>query len=459
MRPRRVLIALVALALLASGCSRGAETGGGGEQSAGSAAVSGTFGDLTDVCKKGSAKGATAQGVSDSEIQIGVFSDVGFTKNPEFVDTAKVFTEWCNAAGGINGRKLVANIRDTKLMEYRQRMLESCKQDFFLVGGGAALDGLGVKDRLSCLLPEFPGQVVQATNGGSDLQLAAGSSGAGPYNQYTGSEQWLTKEAYPASAAAIGFIVGDSPAVKPTAEKMAASLTAQGATIVYNDLYPAAGVSDWTPYAQAIKAKGVRGLIFLGDFRQLAKLEDVLTSMDYKPDWIDANSNAYNPSFIEAAKNSLAAQNNIADLSEIAPLDAADKVPAVKQLRDLYAKYAPGAAITYPALRAFQSWLLFAKSASSCGSDLTRACVYNTAAKESAWTGGGLTAPQDLTKPPAEQVRCFNVQRATPDGWKAADFKPDTGVFRCDIPLYRPAGDFPKATTLADVGKSLADLK
>lgn len=456
-RTRRILIALTTLALLASGCGRGDDPVA--EEPTTAAATSGDFGDLTGVCGPGSAKGSTAQGVSDSEIEIGVFTDMGFTKNPEFSETAKVFTQWCNAAGGINGRKLVANMRDAKLMEYRQRMIESCREDFFLVGGGAALDGLGVKDRLSCLLPEFPGQVVQAANAGSDLQLAAGSSAAGPVNQYTGSEHWLIKEAYPASAGAVGFIVGDSPAVKPTAEKMVASLTAAGATIVYNDLYPAAGVSDWTPYAQAIKAKGVRGLIFLGDFRQLAKLEDVLTGMDYKPDWIDANSNAYNPSFIEAAKNSLSAQNNIADLSEIAPLDSADKVPAVKQLRELFAKYAPDAAITYPALRGFQSWLLFAKSATSCGDQLTRACVYNAARKETAWTGGGLTAPVDLSTPASEQVRCFNVQRATPEGWKSIDFKPDTGVFRCNIPTFRFQGEYTKAVTLADVGKSFSDLK
>ena len=61
------------------------------------------------------------------------------------------------------------------------------------------------------------------------------------------------------------------------------------------------GVSDWTPYAQAMKNKGVKGLIFYGDFKQLAKLESVLTAMEYKLDWIDTNNNAYGQQFIDLA--------------------------------------------------------------------------------------------------------------------------------------------------------------
>ncbi|WP_280385517.1 ABC transporter substrate-binding protein [Nocardia wallacei] len=458
MKRHRIVVALLAVALLVTaGCGR---EGGTRETPEGAGpAATGDFGTLSGVCGPGSAKSASAQGVTASEIEIGMFSDIGFTKNPDFVDAGKVFTSWCNAAGGINGRKLVTNLRDTKLMEVRQRMLDACREDFFLVGGSAALDGLGVKDRLSCLLPEFPAQVSQTANTGSDLQLGAGSSAAEPVNPYSGFQEWLIREAYPGSAGAVGMINGDSPITKVMGEKLSESLTAAGAKIVYNELYPIAGVSDWTPYAQAIKANNVKGLIFFGDFRYLAKLEDVLTSMNYKLDWIDANANSYNGMFLDAVKSSLASQNNVLDMSGTAPLDAAAQVPAIQQLKDLFEQYAPDGDITFQVLRAFQSWLLFAKSASSCGDDLTRSCVFNAASKETAWTGGGLQAPVDLSRPLSEQTRCFNVQKATPDGWEAADFKPNNGVFRCGYTAYRYTRDFGKPTTLADVGKSMSDLK
>ena len=109
----RTLAALAAITLLAAGCSRGGSGSSSGDQGTASASqaaqtTGGDFGSLKNVCRGGSASGATDQGVTASEIKVGVFSDVGFTKNPELVDAAKVFTSWCNDAGGINGRKLVA---------------------------------------------------------------------------------------------------------------------------------------------------------------------------------------------------------------------------------------------------------------------------------------------------------------------------------------------------------------
>ena len=82
------------------------------------------------------------------------------------------------------------------------------------------------------------------------------------------------------------------------------------------------GVSDWTPYAQAIKSKGVKGLMFYGDFQQLAKLEQVLTSIDYKLDWIDTNSNAYGDAVHRAGRHVAAEfQNNSLDLGGVCPLE------------------------------------------------------------------------------------------------------------------------------------------
>ena len=461
MRVKPIPAVLAAAALLAvAGCGGHDNAGeSGGDETptkAAQQAATADFGDLKKVCGPGDAKTASAQGVTADSINVGVFSDVGFTKNSEFVDAAKVFTSWCNAAGGVNGRKLVATTHDSKLMEVRQRMLEACKEDFALVGGGSALDALGVKDRLECLLPDFPGQLAQIQNLGSDLQLneTVGAS----YSRYQGYYEWLLKEAYPDSAAHIGTIGGDVPVTKVINAEAQEALQAAGAKITYKDLYPAQGVSDWTPYAQSIKSKGVKGLVFNGDFVSLSKLEQVLTSMNYKLDWIDANSNAYGPAFLQLAGKSLDHQNNLADLSGVYPLEKASANPATEQLVGLYKKYAPKAQPTMPAVRGFAAWLLFAKSAATCGDDLTRKCVYEAARKETTWTGGGLLAPVDLSKSDAP-VECFNVEKATAKGWEPADFKPDDGAYRCDAAVYKFKGDYGKPLTLADVGKSMSDVK
>lgn len=467
MRPQRTITALtVVAALFAAGCStRGDSSGRGGAEpdekaaaQASAAPASGDFGDLKNVCGSGNPSGSPAQGVTAKEIHVGVMSDVGFTKNTEFADAAKAFTSWCNAAGGINGRKLVPTVRDTKMLEVRQRVDEACRTDFALVGGSAALDGLGVKDRLKCLLPDFPAQTVQRQNEGAELQLSM-QAGGPSYFRYAGFYDWLIKKAYPDSADAVGIISGDSPVTRVSLEQRVEFFTSRDAKPSYTDLYPASGVTNWTPYAQAIKEKKVKGLVFMGDFTSLAKLEQELTAMNYKLDWIDANSNAYGTAFTKlAGPQVMAAQNNLADVSGFHPMEKASSSPATKQALDLFEKYAPGKQVTLPAIKAISAWLLFAKSATSCGDDLTRTCLHDAARKETTWTGGGLQAPVNLAVQDTP-VKCMNIEKATTDGWEPADFAPNKGAYRCGITSYKLKGDYGRPMTLKDVGKSLKDLK
>jgi len=457
-KPRTLLAVPLVTTLLAAGCSGrgGSEETVAAPAASASSAATGTFGDLTALCQPGKPTSAPTQGVTATEIKVGVFSDIGFTKNAEFVDTAKVFTSWCNDAGGINGRKLVAETRDSKLFEVRQRMVQSCASDFAIVGGGSALDALGVKDRLTCLLPAFPAQVTQDGNVGSDLQLS--QIGGASYSGYAGYYNWLLKEAYPGSAGAVGIIAADSPVTKYLVDQDKEALAGSGATVSYTDLYPPIGVSDWTPYAQAIKSKGVKGLVFLGDYSSLSKLEQVLTGIGYKLDWIDANNNAYGPAFLSLAGPSLATQNNLADLGGVYPLENASGNPATQQVIDLFKKYAPDGHITLPAVRGFAAWLLFAKAAASCGDALTRTCLYEAARKQTTWTAGGLQAELDMSQLDAPP-NCFNVEKATPGGWQPADFKPNKGAYRCDGSSFKLVTSKSKPLTLADVGKSMSDLK
>ncbi|WP_033321586.1 ABC transporter substrate-binding protein [Streptomyces yerevanensis] len=460
---RRLLIGVVTvLAVLLAGCSTRSDSGSGepeetsGAESSAPAVDGPDFGTLKNVCGKGDAKAVSQQGVTGDRVELGVFTDQGFTKNSEMVDAAKAFTSWCNDNGGINGRKLVPVIRDAKFLEVRQRMQQACKEDFMLVGGGASMDGLGTKDRLRCLLPAFPAQSSFAPAVGSDLQVMS----AGPFSghfQYAGFYQWLLKEKFPGSAQHVGIISGDSPVTKVLAAQYKESIATLGGKVSYSDLYPATGVSDWTPYAQALKKEKVKGLVFHGDFASLAKLEQALTSLGYAPDWIDANSNAYSQNFIQLAGSALGTQHNYTELFATHPLDASKENPAVEKVEALFAKYAPGKPLTYPALRAFSAWLLFATAARDCD-ELTRRCVYDNALKVTDWTAGGIQAPFDVSKQNVPG-KCYSVVEATPKGWKPASFEQDSGPYRCDAPVVKFKRSYTEPARLADVGKSLSDLK
>ena len=54
----------------------------------------------------------------------------------EFPEQATAFADWCNAAGGINGRKIVIDNRDAALFNAAQQTTAACQSDFMAVGGG-----------------------------------------------------------------------------------------------------------------------------------------------------------------------------------------------------------------------------------------------------------------------------------------------------------------------------------
>ena len=459
-----MLAAVAVTSLLAAGCSRAATTSSSPASSSSSpssssssaASTAGDFGSLKSVCHGGNASGATDQGVTSTEIQIGVLTDQGYTKDPQLANAAKVFTSWCNAAGGINGRKLVANLHDTQLMAVVAAMTTACGKDFVLAGGSAALDGLATPTRLKCLLPDFDAQSVMPQNAGSDLQLRSYTMNF-TYAEFAGYYKWLMAK-YPDSKQHVGVLGGASVITQVDDQAVADTVKLDGGTMVYNSTYPITGVTNWAPYAQAIKGKGVKGFTFYGTIQQLTALESALDTIGYKLDWIDANTNAYGPQFLQLAGKSLSEQNNYAQLPGIYPVEEAASNPTVEMIVNLYKQYAPGQAITLQALQAWSMWLLFAQSAETCGSSLTRACVYDAAVKQANWTGGGITAPVNESEPQGAP-QCFNIEQATPSGWKAPDFGANTGPYLCgETPVKLPAG-YPAPATLKSVGLSLSDLK
>ena len=142
-RPANRLGSLAAVAFLAitiGACGRPSTSSGPAPGSQAAAATphakgapGGDFGDLKKICGPGNAKGATARGVTDSDIRIGVSADPGNVSAPglgqEFFDVGEAFTKWCNAAGGINGRKIVLDKYDAKLFEAAAQIVSACQKD------------------------------------------------------------------------------------------------------------------------------------------------------------------------------------------------------------------------------------------------------------------------------------------------------------------------------------------
>ena len=218
-RTTRGAVVLVCMALVASACSRG-DSGSKGSDGATTSSSTSTsksgpaaFGDLTNVCQGGSPSGSPTTGVTPDSIRVATFSDVGFAGRPglnqEFFDTADVFADWCNAAGGINGRKIVVDKRDAALTNVTARMAESCADNFAMVGGGATFDQDGVEPRLKCLLPDVAGFAASVKARGADLLVQPEPNAL---DQLAGREPALPRQEVPGRDAAHRRADGRHPA-------------------------------------------------------------------------------------------------------------------------------------------------------------------------------------------------------------------------------------------------------
>lgn len=455
-----------ALALVGTACgrssgqkesSRSSSTSAASASSSPAKATSADFGDQKNVCQGGSPKGSPDQGVTSGEIHVATFSDPGFSGrqglNQELFDTAEVFERWCNDHGGINGRKVVVDEKDAALFNVKPRMAEACAQDFVMAGGGAVFDQDGVDDRLRCLLPDIAGYLVTPKARGADLAVQPVPNGL--KTEPVGDLRWLADK-YPDSTKAVASLTGDIPATKIQSAQYKEGAQSLGWKFVYDDAYPAAGATTWTPYAQAIKSAGAKGLIYVGEPENLAKLMQAFSDIGYALEWVRADPNHYDQNFVKVGGTAI---RHVYIRSVFWPLEKASRNSATKAYLDLFARYKPsGKSRTYLGLQAMSAWLLFAQAARDCGDNLTRRCVYEKASQVTDWTGGGLHARQDPKDVKASE--CYLIEEATPTGFVTPNVKPNESIYNCDPKnIYVMKGNYGQGATLASVGKSLADLR
>ncbi len=427
--------ALTALALIAlAGCGRsGAETEESSPAATGAtAAAPGDFGDLKGVCGPGDAHGATARGVTDDTIRLGTMADPGnpFAPglNKEFFVTAKAFEAWCNAAGGINGRKLDISLRDSKLFDVAARVIDACQSDFMLVGGGNPVDDVAVKPRLKCGLATIPAFETSPEAINAPLQVAPTTAATdlqvvGPYR--------LLAAKYPEAIEHYGVGSPDVPALISTTTQQVAGAATQGFRLVDFQKTPAQ-VDDWRPYVQRSQKAGVQMLSPSATGLLMQPYVQAMNDIGYAPAAMTLQPYYYVPQTAEAAKVTQFPPAWVG--LSVWPLELADQNPATREAIDLIKASDPDAEITLANLNSLNAFLLWAKSATSCGSDLTAACVLEKAGGWNDWTAGGLFAPVNTDPTRKKPSDCVVMLRVTPQGftYDRAMTQSNDRIYNCD---------------------------
>jgi hypothetical protein len=453
----------LSLALIGAGCSGHSSSSSSTATTAAAAAATtttaagpgpGDFGTLKAVCGPGNASGATDKGVTDTEIRVATMTDPGNTAVPglniEIFQEAQAFVGWCNAAGGILGRKITLDKRDAALFNVAAQMVASCNQpDFMLVGNGEAIDATGVQPRTGCGLPEIPAFDVSSAAGTAPLSIQPLPT---PNSESTiGGALKAVKAFDPASAAHYGLLSSTTQSIKDSGDRDKAAAAQVGYTQVYYDELPIQ-VNNWRPYAQAIQAKGVQVLGIQAQANQDAQLFKAFADIGYFPKWVVLNTNNYDPVMLtEGGPNLDKFTGGVLVSSRFAPfeLGATDPThyPVTAQFVQIVKQYASVAPKAL-GVNTFSAFLLWAEAAKSCGSTLTRQCVMSYVGSQSNWTGGGLHDVEKPANATGDTSQCFTFIKAMSSGWVLDPdvTKPNQGIFNCDPGNVIKLPGFPKSS-------------
>src|SRR3984957_16622187 len=225
-----------------------------------SAPTNGEWPGVGKICEAGPGGASSVRGVGDKTINIAVFNDAANTIEPglegEFPQQAKAFAAWCNASGGINGRKIVIDNRDGALFNAAQVTEQACQSDFMAVGGGMALDQPAVPVREQCGLGQISGYLVSDA-----AELASDQVNPSGGNTNTITSGWfgaLTK-AYPQAVKKAAMGGANTPSVLEAERKDQYGAEAQGWKVL-DFQEPPISVTDWAPYIEQVQSKGVEAL-------------------------------------------------------------------------------------------------------------------------------------------------------------------------------------------------------
>jgi Periplasmic binding protein len=409
---------------------------GGTAQAAERAGLSsnGSWPGVGTICEKGPGGSSTVRGVSDKAIDIATFADPGNTVEPglnvEFFQLAGAFAKWCNAAGGIDGRQIVLHDRDAALFNAAQVTNQACQQDFMSVGGGLALDESAVPVRTACGL----GQITDFTvsNQAVDAALQVNPAGNNNSEVEAGWYGALAKK-YPAAIKSFGTGAQNTPSILEPTEKWRDAAVKQGyKQIDFQE--PPLTVTDWTPYVAEAQSKGVQALE-PSDDSALAPYLQALNTAGYNPTFIFLTTQFYAKSTIQAAAGVKLPPTYTE--TQTFPFELASQSPGLQQMEAMMSKYAKGSPVDQDDEFATSSWVLFAKSASACGADLTVSCVLDHAAAQKNWTGGGVMAPTPqlaMSNQNPKPSDCFVLMQVgtTKFTYDKSDTKPNNGVWHCD---------------------------
>jgi ABC-type branched-subunit amino acid transport system substrate-binding protein len=399
----KALAALAALALTAAACS----------------SSSSSSGTTTTKSGGGDGGGASAPGVTSSSVTVGQVDDIsapvpGLFKGAE--DGTKAYFAYVNSTGGVNGRKLVLDARDSGFQggTVTSATADQIKNDFALVGGFSLLDAseqqlIDLAHMPDVGYPLSP-QLANDVNVFSPLPSTS--------NDYPiGFMRYLAQK-YPDAVKHVGVLWANATASTQAAEAaFENALKSQGFDIVYD--------RGFTPFESTflsdvlkMKSAGVQ-LFFSTQMpdNYAATLAKEMQQQSFKP--IVIQGAAYSNQLLSLAGSS-AEGMYIAQQYALYLGQDASVVPAVALFDKWVKKVDRSANFEIETLYGWAAAQLFVQALKTAGPNPTRASLVSALSHVTSFDAGGLVPEENPAQGiPAEcwllaQVHNGTVSRVSP---------------------------------------------
>ena len=399
-----------------------------------SSSSSGVWPGVGKICEPGPGGSSSVRGVGTKAIKIAEFNDAANTVIPgleeEFLQQATAFADWCNAAGGINGRKIMIDNRDAALFNAGQEMTAACQSDFMAVGGGLVLDQAAVPIREKCGLGQISGYVVSNAS-----DLASDQVDPTGINTDSVTSGWFgaLAKAYPDAVKKAGMGAEDNPSILQPETKFEFGAEAQGWKVV-DFPEPPVSVENWAPYVEEYQSKGAEAL-WPADSGNFVPFAQAMTTAGYKPAFIALGTQFANAQTQQAVKANPSLPPVYIE-TQWWPVSMASQNPSTEKLVTTMHEYAKGDTVDFNDESGADSWLLWAKAASACGANLTVPCVLNHAAAEKNWSAGGIEAPiasLALSNEDPQPSPCFAIMKVEAKGivYDKSITRPTQSIWNC----------------------------
>ena len=238
---------------------------------------------------------------------------------------------------------------------------------------------------------------------------------------------------YPQAVKNAAFGAENNPNILEPEHKFEDAATALGWNVKNFQVAPLT-VNDWTPYVQQLSTGGYQA-VWPSDTGNLGPYLQAMNTVGYNPAFLLAGVQFYNQATIKALQGLHLPPLYV--YTNWWPLEMASQSPATQQLINVMHTYAKGATVDFDDEEAAEAWLLWAKSASACGANLTVSCVLTNAAATKNWSAGGIEAPQAQLAMGNENPvpgPCFALLQATTHGWVYAKSvtHPTQSIWNCN---------------------------